>query len=175
MISGFETLNMYYQSWMIHGLNIYLIVRYSFLTLLLISVYCCKGENEFHTRISITGDKWYINDRLINEGTPAEGLLMNVRMVNAAFEDRSSQLEKVYDFDPMANTRYFLSKIPEYASLGVNVFNGKKEGLIDDNVWLYWQPETWGIHELEAVVRDREGNELYRSPTVSFLVHRDRR
>jgi hypothetical protein len=109
-------------------MSIWLIVRYSFFILLLLPVSGCKVENGFHTIIAIKGDQWYINGRQINEGTPAEGLLMNVRMVNAVFEDRSGQLSKVLDFDPLANTRYFLSKIPAYASLGVNAFTVSLQG-----------------------------------------------
>ncbi len=42
---------------------------------------------------------------------------MNVRMVNATFEDRGQP-----DFDAEANTDRFIAKIPEYAAQGVNAF-----------------------------------------------------
>src|SRR5262245_14410056 len=46
---------------------------------------CAALQEPFtpRTRVSLRGGKWCINDRLTNRGTPAEGLLMNVRMVNA--------------------------------------------------------------------------------------------
>lgn len=56
-----------------------------------------------------------INDRLTNPGSAAKGLLMNVRMVNATFEDR-----KKPEFDPEANTDRFIARIPDYAAQGVN-------------------------------------------------------
>ncbi|HEU5117616.1 MAG TPA: serine hydrolase, partial [Isosphaeraceae bacterium] len=46
-----------------------------------------------------------------------EGLLMNVRMVNAVFEDRGRP-----DLDPGAITERFLEKLPEYARHGVRAF-----------------------------------------------------
>ena len=67
------------------------------------------------TSVSISGTQWLINGKLTNPGTPCEGLLMNVRMVNATFEDRSRP-----DFDADANTAAFIARLPEYASHGVN-------------------------------------------------------
>src|SRR5262245_27881551 len=55
------------------------------------------------THISLRAARWYINDELTNRGTSAEGLLMNVRMVNAVFEDRHKP-----DLDPAAITGRFL-------------------------------------------------------------------
>ena len=51
------------------------------------------------TRVSLRAARWCINDELTNRGTRAEGLLMNVRMVNAVFEDRRKP-----DLDPAAIT-----------------------------------------------------------------------
>lgn len=69
------------------------------------------------TRVTIEGGRWHINGRPTNPGSPAEGLLMNVRMVNATFEDRNRP-----DFDPDANTHEFLAALPDYAAHGVNAF-----------------------------------------------------
>ena len=93
--------------------------------ILVFSVTGCigAGEGEFRTSVSIKGDKWYFNDMIINPGSPAEGLLMNVRMVNTVFEDRGPELDRLFPgFDPEANTDSFIEKIPEYASSGVNAF-----------------------------------------------------
>lgn len=69
------------------------------------------------TRIALKDGRWVFNGRLINPGSSAEGLLMNVRMVNATFEDRAKP-----DFDPEANTDRFISRISDYAAQGVNAF-----------------------------------------------------
>ncbi len=69
------------------------------------------------TRVSIREGRWYLNDRVTYPGTAAEGLLMNVRMVNAVFEDRNRS-----DFDPEANTDRFIARIPEYVAQGVRGF-----------------------------------------------------
>lgn len=75
------------------------------------------------TRISIENGKWCINGKVTYPGTKAEGLLMNVRMVNSTFEDR-----KRPDFDPDANTQAFIDKIPEYAAQGVRAFTLNLQG-----------------------------------------------
>jgi hypothetical protein len=56
-------------------------------------------------------------------GAKAEGLLMNVRMVNATFEDRNRD-----DFDPDANTAAFLAVMPEYVEAGVRAFTFNLQG-----------------------------------------------
>ena len=40
------------------------------------------------TKVSITAERWCLNGEVTYRGTRAEGLLMNVRMVNSVFEDR---------------------------------------------------------------------------------------
>ena len=80
----------------------------------------CLGAEEpagQRTRVSIRDGRWYINDRVTYPGARAEGLLMNVRMVNAVFEDRRRA-----DFDAEANTERFLAQLPEYAAHGVRAF-----------------------------------------------------
>jgi hypothetical protein len=87
------------------------------------------NESSFQTSVSIIGDKWYFNDQIINPGSPAEGLLMNVRMVNTVYEDRGPELAKrTDDFDPESNTESFIEKIPEYVSSGVNAFTISLQG-----------------------------------------------
>ena len=65
----------------------------------------------------IENGKWRINGKVTYPGTKAEGLLMNVRMVNSTFEDRERP-----DFDPDANTQAFIDKIPDYTAQGVRAF-----------------------------------------------------
>jgi CubicO group peptidase (beta-lactamase class C family) len=69
------------------------------------------------TKVSITAGRWCLNGEVTYRGTRAEGLLMNVRMVNSVFEDRRKP-----DFDPEANTDRFLSYLPDYAAHGVGAF-----------------------------------------------------
>lgn len=81
------------------------------------------------TVVSISNGKWYFDGKILNEGSLAEGLLMNVRMVNSVFEDKGKRLpEQFRGFDPEANTRRFISMIPEYVSSGVNCFTISLQG-----------------------------------------------
>ncbi len=75
------------------------------------------------THVSIVGAQWRVNKRLTNPGSPAEGRLMNVRMVNAIFEDRHWN-----DVNPDAITDRLVAHVPEYASNGVNAFTINLQG-----------------------------------------------
>jgi len=63
------------------------------------------------TCVGIREGKWTINGNVTYAGSPAEGLLMNVRVVNATFEDRDKP-----DFDADVNTEAFLACLPEYVA-----------------------------------------------------------
>jgi hypothetical protein len=69
------------------------------------------------TRIAIQDGKWRLNGAVTYPGAKAEGLLMNVRMVNSTFEDRNRA-----EFDPDANTDRFLAVLPDYLAHGVRAF-----------------------------------------------------
>jgi CubicO group peptidase (beta-lactamase class C family) len=73
------------------------------------------------THLSLQTGRWQINGAVTNPGSPAEGLLMNVRMVNATFEDTNDHT-RPSGFDVDANTTAFIANIPEYAIHGVNAF-----------------------------------------------------
>lgn len=75
------------------------------------------------TTVAISGSQWLINGELPHSGTAAEGLLMNVRMVNATFEDRNRP-----GFDAGANADAFIARIPEYAASGINAFTLNLQG-----------------------------------------------
>lgn len=99
--------------------------------LMILVITGCAGiqSEKSETQVSIRGEKWYFNDKVINPGTNAEGLLMNVRMVNSVFEDRGPKIPEMYrDFDPAMNTEEFISMIPEYVSNGVNAFTISLQG-----------------------------------------------
>ena len=69
------------------------------------------------TRVGLRDGRWTVNGELTNAGSAAEGLLMNVRMVNATFEDASKP-----DFDAEANTDEFVAQLANYRAHGVNAF-----------------------------------------------------
>ena len=78
---------------------------------------------ERKTRVAIKDGRWLLNDSVTYGGAKAEGLLMNVRMVNAVFEDA-----KRPGFDPDANTRRFSAAIPDYVAHGVRAFTINLQG-----------------------------------------------
>jgi len=69
------------------------------------------------TQVSIADGHWHLNGRITYPGTPAEGLLMNVRMVNAVFEDKARS-----GFNADENTSEFIKKIPVYMAHGICAF-----------------------------------------------------
>src|SRR5262249_43934334 len=70
---------------------------------------------------------WHLNGAVTYRGAKAEGLLMNVRMVNAVFED-ANEKTRPKGFDPEANTEAFISKIPDYVAGGVRAFTLNLQG-----------------------------------------------
>ena len=82
-----------------------------------------RPEGSRRTRISIKDTHWYLNGRLTYPASQAEGLLMNVRMVNAVFEDR-----KRPEFDADKNTDEFIAAIPDYIPHGVRAFTVNLQG-----------------------------------------------
>jgi hypothetical protein len=75
------------------------------------------AETQHATRVSLVQGKWFLNGKVIYPGAKAEGLLMNVRMVNSVFEDAKRK-----DFDPEANTSKFIAQISDYVAHGVRAF-----------------------------------------------------
>jgi len=79
------------------------------------------------TTIAIKNTNWYLNNQITYPNAPAQGLLMNVRMVNATFEDRNRT-----DFDPNANTDSFIAHIPHYHAHGIRAFTLCLQGGMPD-------------------------------------------
>ncbi|MGH8578699.1 MAG: serine hydrolase [Gammaproteobacteria bacterium] len=79
------------------------------------------------TRVSITDGKWRLNGEVAYRGAKAEGQLMNVRMVNAVFEDANDKT-RPKGFDPEANTDAFIKKIPDYVAHSVRAFTLSLQG-----------------------------------------------
>ncbi|NLX99671.1 MAG: hypothetical protein GXY83_26545 [Rhodopirellula sp.] len=76
-----------------------------------------RSSYRAQTQVTIVAGRWHLNGQVTYPGSKAEGLLMNVRMVNAVYEDA-----KRTDFDPEANTDRFIAAIPDYAAHGVRAF-----------------------------------------------------
>ncbi len=85
-----------------------------------------------NTVVSIVDGRWFINGERTYPGTPSEGLLLNVRMVNATFED--DRPPDVWPpalprtFDPDANTRTFIARLPEYRDQGIRAITLSLQG-----------------------------------------------
>ena len=99
---------------------------------LLAAVQPCKGATQ--TRVAITGNKWIINGQPVLADSPAEGLLMNVRMVNAVFEDTGPYADDhLKGFDPETNTERFVQQIPEYVDHRARAFTISLQGDFPSN------------------------------------------
>jgi hypothetical protein len=75
------------------------------------------------THISIADSQWHLNGRITYPETSSEGLLMNVRMVNAVFEDKARS-----GFDADENTSEFVNIFPVYMAHGVRAFTISLQG-----------------------------------------------
>ncbi|HWB06370.1 MAG TPA: serine hydrolase [Verrucomicrobiales bacterium] len=83
------------------------------------------------TSVSIMDGKWHLNGVVTCRGTRAESLLMNVRMVNATFEDTNIATCPA-GFDPAVNTASFIKAIPQYLQSGVRAFTLNLQGGMPD-------------------------------------------
>lgn len=75
------------------------------------------------TRISIADGRWRLNGQTTYPRTPAQGLLMNVRMVNAVFEGAHRP-----GFNAEENASEFITRIPEYVAQGIRAFTISLQG-----------------------------------------------
>jgi hypothetical protein len=77
------------------------------------------------TTVGISGSNFYLNGTITYPGKIAQGKLMNVRMVNSTFEDRSGLKP---EFSADANTEEFLAAMPSYVGAGVRAFTLNLQG-----------------------------------------------
>jgi hypothetical protein len=94
-------------------------------------LFCCQScqNGGGKTIVEIQGSKWLINGEPVLKGSPAEGLLMNVRMVNAVFEDEGPSIEELAPgFDPEANTTELIEEMPDYYAHGIRAFTISLQG-----------------------------------------------
>src|SRR5690242_8381260 len=103
------------------------------------------------TEVSIQGDQFLINGKptypgRVYQGMRIEGLLMNVRAVQATFDDRNPETRGKWAYpdtkkwDPERNTREFLAALPEWKRHGVlaftiNLQGGSPEGYSQNQPW----------------------------------------
>lgn len=113
------------------------------------------------TEVSIRGDQFFINGKPTYagrsyKGMKIEGLLMNVRAVQATFDDLNPETVKRWAYpdtgkwDPERNTREFIAALPEWKRHGllaftINLQGGSPEG--------YSKAQPW-----ENTAIDPEGN-----------------
>src|SRR5215470_19815090 len=105
---------------------------------------------ETQTVVSIKGDRFLINSKLINEGRtwkgmPIEGLLFNSRMANAIFDDENPATRGLWayvdeQFSPERNTREFIAALPDYYAHGlravaINIQGGSPQGYSWNQPW----------------------------------------
>src|SRR5262249_51946586 len=105
-------------------------LQLGWLTLVITSPVVLSGESTekvLVTKVSIADGRWRLNGELTYRGAKAEGLLMNVRMVNAVFEDANDKT-RPKGFDAEANTEAFIKKIPDYVAGGVRAFTLNLQG-----------------------------------------------
>ena len=104
-----------------------------------------------HTEVSIRGEQFYLNGKptyagRTYQGLKIEGLLMNVRAVQAIFDDLNPETRGKWDYpdtgkwDPERNTREFVAALPEWRKNGllaftVNLQGGSPEGYSKSQPW----------------------------------------
>ncbi|MEZ6122502.1 MAG: serine hydrolase [Planctomycetaceae bacterium] len=93
------------------------------LLLLMVMIRTADGVCGAQTEVAISGTRWLVNGRPVNQGTACEGLLMNVRMVNATFEDQHKP-----EFNAGKNSEELIAQLPDYAAHGVNAITLNLQG-----------------------------------------------
>lgn len=78
------------------------------------------------TSYDIVGNDWRINGAVTHLGAPAEGLLMNARMVNSVLDDATNVLGGGYS--ETANTTEFINQMQSYIDHGVRAFTVGLQG-----------------------------------------------
>ncbi len=103
------------------------VVKRVFVFLVVFVLIWISGSNQVpftaQTAVSLQQGRWMINGKPTYPGAPAEGLLMNVRMVNAVFENR-----KKPQIDPDEISDRFIRAIPDYVAQGVRAFTLNLQG-----------------------------------------------
>jgi len=120
--------------------------------LLVLASSSAHGQPPRKTAVSIVGDAFHINGRPTYEGRTwrgkkIEGLLLNSRMVQATFNDRNPETQKLWAYpdtgvwDPDRNLSEFLAVMPEWRRHGllaitINLQGGSPQGYSKEQPWL---------------------------------------
>jgi hypothetical protein len=121
-----------------------------------------------HTTVSIAGDRFEVDGAYTNLGQPTEGMLLNARMINAAFNDRNATNRLTTWAYPdtglwnaQRNTDEFVAQIPGYASDGLNMIT---VGLQGGDPW-----PSGSTHPRDEIVSAFNANGTLRSGWMSRL------
>jgi hypothetical protein len=123
--------------------------RRSFLTMAGAVPFLQAAERK--TEVSIRGEQFLINGKPTYRGRsyngiPIEGMLMNIRAVQAIYDDKNPQTSAKWAYsdtkkwDPERNTREFVAALPEWKRHGVlaftvNLQGGSPEGYSKEQPW----------------------------------------
>jgi hypothetical protein len=110
------------------------------------------------TEVSIHGDQFFLNGKPTYpgrswQGMRIEGLLMNVRAVQAIFDDRNPETRSRWAYkntgkwDPERNTREFVAALAEWRRHGVLAFTVNLQGGSPEG---YSQGQPWHNSAIEA-------------------------
>jgi hypothetical protein len=135
------------------------------------------------TEVSIRGDQFFLNSKptyrgRTYKGMKIEGLLMNVRAVQAAFDDLNPATRSRWAYpdagkwDPERNTREFLAALPEWRRNGVlaftvNLQGGSPEGYSREQPWENSAIDPGG--SLRPAYMDRIGRILERADQLGMV------
>lgn len=92
------------------------------------------NDSDSTTVVGIEDQSFTVNSEPTNEGTKAEGLLLNSRMVNSIFDDENPDTvtrwsyPDTLEWDPERNTDEFLAALPRMADLGLNAMTVNLQG-----------------------------------------------
>jgi len=111
----------------------------------------CSAAFKAKTRVTIQGEKFYINGKPTFkgrtwQGNPVEGLLPNSRMVQGVFDDLNPETASKWKYpdtgkwDTDRNTREFIDAMPEWKKYGllaftINFQGGSPEGYSRSQPW----------------------------------------
>src|ERR1041385_6500722 len=81
------------------------------------------ADGPYHptTTVGLKRGFWELNGKRTYPDAAAEGLLLNVRVANALFDDRNPATRPA-GFDADKNTDGLIAKLPEYVASGVRAF-----------------------------------------------------
>ena len=135
------------------------------------------------TRLEIDGEDFRINGKLTYagrnwKGHRVEGQLMNIRAVNAIFDDLNSDTRDRWAYpdtlrwDPERNLSEFLAMLPVYRAHGIlaltiNLQGGSPEGYCDIQPWINTAFTAYG--ELRPAYMDRLGRVLDRFDELGMV------